>query len=72
MSEEELRPLAEYVASISKKLELLKKMRAEFVNAAESEPDEFRRIASKTFARYADVMEDLFMIYKCWQLQMLA
>jgi hypothetical protein len=57
LSEEELRPLAEYVASISKKLERLKKMRAEFVNAAESEPDEFRRIASKTFARYADVME---------------
>lgn len=61
MSEEELRSLEEYMKSIREKLKRLEMMRSEFVNAAKSEEDEFRRIASKTFARYAEVMEDLFM-----------
>jgi hypothetical protein len=36
-------------------------MKDEFLKAAQSEPDQFRRLTSKTFARYAEIMEDLFM-----------
>ena len=36
-------------------------MKDEFLKLAQSEPDEFRRLASKTFSRYAEIMEDLFM-----------
>jgi hypothetical protein len=64
---EELRSLGEYMKSIREKLKRLQMMRTEFLTTAKSEPDEFRRVASKTFARYAEVMEDLFM-----NIQMLA
>ena len=52
--------MEEYTDSIRKKKERLQKMKDEFLMAAKSEPDEFRRVASKTFARYAEIMEDLF------------
>ena len=58
--------LDEYVNSIRKKKERLQKIRDEFLKAARSEPDEFRRGASKTFARYAEIMEDLFMNIEMW------
>ena len=57
----EISGLEEYIESIRKKRRRLQDMKNVFLNSAQTEPDQFKRVTSKAFARHAEIMEDLFM-----------
>src|SRR6476661_6675888 len=52
--------LDEYRTSIVKKKEQLMDMVKAFQKPSEEEPDQFKRVVSKTFRKYAIIMEDIF------------
>lgn len=59
MSED--RSLDQYIESICKKRQRLEDLKNTFQGAAQEEPDQFKRVTGKTFARCMEIMEDLFM-----------